>query len=77
MVNGCESVDMEENREDVDVQQGDFLANRSEEISSSQSPVTTTIGTIALQSGDTRLVIALLQVRNNNTIFVLHPFFWK
>ncbi|XP_051161941.1 muscle M-line assembly protein unc-89 isoform X2 [Leptopilina boulardi] len=61
MVNGCESVDMEENREDVDVQQGDFLANRSEEISSSQSPVTTTIGTIALQSGDTRLVIALLQ----------------
>lgn len=64
MVNGCESVDMEENHEDAGDRQGDFLANRSEEISSSQPPVTTTIGTIALQSGGTRLVIALLQVRN-------------
>ena len=70
MVNGYESMKTEENYEDVGErnQQADSLANGSEEISSSQPPTTTTIGTIALQSGDTRLVIALLQVRDSNKL---------
>ena len=70
MVNGYESMETEENHEDAREgnQQVDSLANATEDITSSQPPATTTIGTIALQSGDTRLVIALLQVRDNNKL---------
>ncbi|XP_033210464.1 titin isoform X2 [Belonocnema kinseyi] len=62
MVNGYESMETEESHEDAgERNQQVSSANASEDNTSSQPPATTTIGTIALKSGDTRLVIALLQ----------------
>lgn len=78
MVNGYESMDTEENPEDgcsdsnnrTAGQRDSYCSGNQEQLpgdddtSQQQQVPTTTISTIALQSGDTRLVIALLQVRN-------------
>lgn len=40
------------------------------------SPTTTTISTIAVQSGETRVVIALLQVRNMRCILIIIYIFY-
>lgn len=76
MVNGYESMEAEDNNEDGGPdpssrasEEGSYCAGdsmerpRGEDTPQPQVP-TTTISTIALQSGDTRLVIALLQVRH-------------
>lgn len=63
MVNGYETT--LSRSENGHVQQDDAAAMQHQDIveGSTTRPKTTTIGTIALQSGDTRLVIALLEVR--------------
>lgn len=78
MVDGYDSMEPGENPEghtNSDSQTNDrsFCENDLERAKDSdfQPTPTTTISTIALQSGDTRLVIALLQVRNSLKIFIL------
>lgn len=77
MIDVYESTDAEENPNEGDTHETNSQSNHrtfvnntvdhvTHEGSSSpqqKTPPTTTISTIALQSGDTRLVIALLQVR--------------
>ncbi|KAJ8687533.1 hypothetical protein QAD02_023327 [Eretmocerus hayati] len=63
MVNGCESeppVTRENGRNENDVA---CSSATQQTTTAGAKPKTTTIGTIALQSGGTRLVIALLRVR--------------
>lgn len=72
MVDGYDSMEPGENAEghpDSNSQTNDHSfceddLERAKDSNSQQTP-TTTISTIALQSGDTRLVIALLQVRQS------------
>lgn len=57
MVNDYAEIVTTEELDESNYDEGN-LKNNEQEL-----PTTTTISTIALQSGDTRLVIALLQVR--------------
>lgn len=64
MVDGHDSMETTENSEGPREKESRTMVESNEDApQQTTSPTTTTISTIAVQSGETRLVIALLQVR--------------
>lgn len=68
MVDGPESMEVHVHPEESDEMNSGIMMRRNEETSQRTSPPTTTISTIAVQSGETRVVIALLQVRKCHAV---------
>lgn len=67
MVDGPDSMEVHAHPEESDeINSG--IVRRNEETSQRTIPPTTTISTIAVQSGETRVVIALLQVRKCHAV---------
>lgn len=75
MVDGPDSMETHVHLEGSDEVNSGVVIQRDEDTPQQiTSPTTTTISTIAVQSGETRVVIALLQVRNmhlNNNLYFL------
>lgn len=68
MVNGYESMEADDDVDDTSDANPETVSHETRkpgipEGTNEDTPKSTTIGTIALQSGETRLVIALLEVR--------------
>lgn len=77
MVDGPDSMEAHVHPEESVEMNSGIVMQRDEDTSQQIISPTTTISTIAVQSGETRVVIALLQVRNmccvllNNNLYVL------
>lgn len=63
MVDGHDSMETAENSEGPREKESRTMVESNEDGTQQTTSPTTTISTIAVQSGETRLVIALLQVR--------------
>lgn len=68
MVDGPDSMEIHAHPEESDEMNSEIVMRRNEETSQRTIPLTTTISTIAVQSGETRVVIALLQVRKCHAV---------
>lgn len=64
MVDGHDSMETMENSEGPCEKESRTVVESNEDVPHQTTSPTTTISTIAVQSGETRLVIALLQVRS-------------
>lgn len=68
MVDGPDSMEAHAHPEEFDEMNSGMVMRRNEETPQRTIPPTTTISTIAVQSGETRIVIALLQVRKRHAV---------
>lgn len=71
MVDGPDSIEIHMHPEGSDEMNSGIVIQKDEDTPQQITSPTTTISTIAVQSGETRVVIALLQVRNMRCILII------
>jgi len=76
MVDGSDSMEVHMQPEESVEMNSEIVMQRDEETPQQIISPTTTISTIAVQSGETRVVIALLQVRNMRYVLIIIYIFY-